>query len=132
MATQKMRAGDSPLKKAINVGYMQAWFSPVTKHGPMLEFVLEHADVRNNRPSRVQLQPQGRTFTSYSESLWDMLNKEFVRNPRIRVVERQEYGELSFCLEATGSKELEKALLRCAKVCSRWVNKYRINEMLPA
>lgn len=132
MTATKNRVRPRAPKPPMEVGSYQAWFSPVTVHDSQLEFVLDKADERNSRPTRIQLQPQGRTFTSYSEALFDMLDKEFKRSADIRIVERQEYGNISFRIEAPSLKSLERSLERCAKVCGRWVNKYRINSMAGA
>lgn len=130
-ATNKSARRQAP-KIAMEVGSYQAWFSPITVHDTQLEFVLDKADERNGRPTRIQLQPQGRTFTSYSEKLGEMLNREFRRTQRtkdVRIVERQEYGNISFCIEAPSLDLLQTCLRRCAMVCQLWVNKYRINDM---
>lgn len=129
MTASKKPARPRVPKRAMEVGCYQAWFSPITVHEFQLEFVLDRADERNNRPTRAQLQCQGRTFTSYSEALFNMLEKEFKQTKDVRIIERQEYGNISFRIEAPTIKSLERQLERCAKVCSRWVNKYRINEM---
>lgn len=107
----------------------QVWFSVITVHGTSLEFVLDEADERARRPTRLDLCPRGRTYTSYAEALWDMLEKEFKKSKGVRVVERSEYGELSFLLEAGDLPTLSKAYERCGKVVQRWLNKYRINKM---
>lgn len=118
-----------PPRKAMEVTTYSAWFHVRTLHDTSLEFVLDAADARRGRPTRIQLQPQGRTFTSYSEALWDMLNAEFKKSKEIRVPERQEYGDIAFSVEATSIPMLQAALVRCEKVVQRWVNKYRINSM---
>jgi hypothetical protein len=107
----------------------QVWFSVNTVHGSMLEFVLDDADSRAKRPTRAKLHPSARTFTSYTEALWDMLAAEFKKAKAVRVLEKQEYGDVSFLIETDTPKTLEQAYRRSAKVVQRWINKYRINGM---
>lgn len=121
-----------PPSKTTTAYIFQAWFSVNTIHGNRLEFVLDEADNRAQRTPKHILQPQGRVFTSYSDALFEMLKKEFkaVKNG-IYVREMNEYGDVSIQIEASSPAALQRALVRCEKVTQRWVNKYRVNEMLP-
>lgn len=121
-----------PASKAIEAFCYLAWFSVETLHGNQLEFVLDKADERAGEISRFRLQPQGRVRTSYTEKLWEMLKKEFKRTKGVAVPESQEYGNLTFLVEAQTPAELQRALARCEKVSQRWINKYRVNQMLNA
>lgn len=128
MTTTKPRAPRAP-KKPMSVSAYQAWFSPETVHELQLEFVLDDADKRNGRLTRNELQPQGRTFTSYTEALHDMLEAEFKKAPNTRIRERQEYGALSYLIETNSISALQRALVRCEKVVQRWINKFHVNDM---
>jgi hypothetical protein len=116
-------------RHAISPVCYQVWFAVESIHGTSLEFVLDDADARAHRPTRIELQRQGRTFTSYSQALHDMLVAEFSKNAFIRIRESQEYGTLSFLVEADSPKALQRAYGRCEKVTQRWLNKYRVNSM---
>jgi hypothetical protein len=117
------------MKSTIDVVCYQALFFVETVHGSQLEFVLDDADKRARRPTRAELHPSALTFTSYTETLWDMLSAEFKKAQDVRVREKSEYGGVSFLLEAPTVDALQRALARCEKVVQRWVNKYRINHM---
>jgi hypothetical protein len=95
-----------------------AWFSVNTKHGGMLEFVLDQAWDRKNCE-----------VPSYYDLLFNMLEKEFQRNKGVRPTEYSAYGSVMYCIEAQSPEQLSKALARCEKVVLRWINKYRINRM---
>lgn len=117
--------------KGVAVAFLyQAWFSIETVHGSQLEMVLDAADKRKGEPHRALLHPKGRVTTTYTDSLNDMLKAAFKKS-KTRIVERQEYGDLTFLVEAETPAALQSALARCDTVSKRWVNKYRINAMKP-
>lgn len=124
------RSGDD--HRHLHVAAYRAVFSVESAHGTLLEFVLDAADKRRGRPSRIELSVHGRTFTTYSEALMDMLREEFVSEPSVRILRMDEYGQLSVEVEAEAPVELQQALARCDRVCARWLAKYRVNHMLPS
>lgn len=124
------RSGDD--HRHLQVAAYRATFSVESAHGALLEFVLDAADKRRGRPSRIELSVHGRTFTTYSETLMAMLSEEFVSEPSVCLLRMEEYGYLSVEVEAETPAELQQALARCDRVCARWLAEYRINQMLPS
>lgn len=116
----------------LRVAAYRAMFSVESVHGTLLEFVLDAADKRRGRPTRIELSVHGRTFTTYSEALMALLGEEFVSEPSVRILRMDEYGQLSVEVEAETPVELQQALARCDRVCARWLAKYRVNHMLPS
>ncbi len=120
-------------RKAISTNTFAAWFNVETVHKQRLEFVLVEAGARQGELRPTQVHPQGRVFTTYADSLFAMLCDEF-KSARagMSVTEMQEYGDLSFHVEADTPQALQRALVRCEKVAQRWINKYRVNAMKEA
>lgn len=116
----------------LHVVTYRAIFLVESAHGTLLEFVLDAADKRRGRPTRIELCAHGRTFTTYSEALMAMLREEFVSEPSVRILRLDEYGHLAAEVEAETPAELQQALARCDRVCARWLAKYRVNQMLPS
>lgn len=83
-----------------------------------LEFILEDTAIRN-----------GRVRNFYSEALWGRLHAHFKHNPGISVPEYNEYGTVSFRLEAETPQLLQKAIERSARVVETWSHIYNVPNM---
>ena len=101
-----------------------AKFYIVTVHKDKLELVLEAKDKQtgNDRGNH-------HVFTTYTDKLYNAMNKEFAKNMYIDISNPIEYGSISMEVSAPSLKILEEALTRCEKVANEWALKYSVNKM---
>lgn len=103
---------------------VSAWICVETIHKQNLEFVLADADYRRKQGRKYWF-----VYTTYSDSLYAMLQKEFETSETVSIDKIQEYGDIMFHLVADDMESLNKAIPRCEKVVQRWINKYNVEKM---
>ena len=110
--------------KNISCNTFSANFNIETKHGSRLEFVLSDADDRKGESRYC-----GHVYTTYTDTLNDMLDKEFEGDDSIGITDITKYGDLFFDIRVDTLDQLMPALARCDAVVKKWINKYNINRM---